>query len=81
MVYYLEPILSEGRHMYAKSPFRKEKPSKRLSQDIPKTLNLMGFAFPDGNEGDNSSESEDEAQPQLLSIEKLNSHTASKGSS
>lgn len=31
MVYYLEPILSEGRHMYAKSPFRKEKPSKRLS--------------------------------------------------
>ncbi len=47
--------------MYAKSPFRKEKLSNRLSQDIPKNLNLMAFAFPDGNEGDNSSDSSSDA--------------------
>jgi hypothetical protein len=71
MLYYIEPISSEGRHMYAKSPFRKEKLSNRLSQDIPKNLNLMAFAFPDGNEGDNSSASEDEAKPAILNIERL----------
>jgi hypothetical protein len=71
MIYYIDPIFSEGRHMYAKSPFRKEKLSKRLSQEIPKSLNLLAFALPDGNEGDNSSASEDEAQPQILSIDKL----------
>jgi hypothetical protein len=70
MIYYIDPIFSEGRHMYAKSPFRKEKLSKRLSQEIPKSLNLLA-ALPDGNEGDNSSASEDEAQPQILSIDKL----------
>jgi hypothetical protein len=55
MIYYIDPLLSEGRHMFAKSPFRKEKLKKRISEDLPKTLNLLGFAFPDGNEGDNSS--------------------------
>ena len=63
MIYYIKAISSEGRHLYAKSPFRKEKLEKRLSQDMPKSLNLMAFAFPDGNEGDHSSDSEDEAKP------------------
>ena len=72
MILYIDPMLSEGRHMYAKSPFRKEKLRKRISEDIPKTLNLMAFAFPDGNEGDHSSDSEDESKPTELSITKLN---------
>jgi hypothetical protein len=57
--------------MFAKSPFRKEKLRKRLSCEIPKGLNLLGFALPDGNENSNSSESEDEAKPCILSIEKI----------
>lgn len=65
--------------MYAKSPFRKEKLRQRLSQDIPKTLNLMAFAFPDGNEGDNSSDSEGESKPAILSIERLNPQSKEKG--
>ena len=36
----------------------------------------MGFAFPDGNEGDNSSASEDEAKPAILSVERLDYHSA-----
>lgn len=63
MILFIEAIKSEDRHMYAKSPFRKEKLIKRLSGQIPKTLNLTAMAFPDGNEGDNSSASEDEAIP------------------
>lgn len=59
--------------MYAKSPFRKEKIQKRISEILPKTLNLMAFAFPDGNECENSSQSEDEAEPQILNIDKLSS--------
>jgi hypothetical protein len=59
--------------MYAKSPFRKEKIQKRISEVLPKTLNLMAFAFPDGNECENSEESEDDAQPQILNIDKLSS--------
>ena len=55
MIWFVEAIKSQDRHMYAKSPFRKEKLSKRLSSDIPKALNMLAFAFPDGNEGDNSS--------------------------
>jgi hypothetical protein len=31
----------------------------------------MAFAFPDGNEGDNSSASEDEAKPAILNIDRL----------
>ena len=61
LIYFIDPLLSEGRHMYAKSPFRKEKIRKRLSSALPNTLNLMAFAFADGNEGDHSSQSEDEA--------------------
>jgi hypothetical protein len=49
--------------MYAKSPFRKVSAKKRISMDLPKNLNMMPFAFADGNEGDNSSDSEDEAKP------------------
>lgn len=71
LLLYIEPIYSESRQMYAKSPFRKEKLKKRLSCDIPKGLNLMPFALPDGNEGENSSESEDEAKPCILSIDKI----------
>ena len=62
-LYYIEPTLSDGRYMYAKSPFRKVSVKKRISSDLPKTLNMMPFAFADGNEGDNSSDSEDEAKP------------------
>jgi hypothetical protein len=57
--------------MYAKSPFRKEKIRKRISDNIPSKLNMMAFAFPDGNEGKNSSDSESEAVPTILSIKKL----------
>lgn len=71
MVLYIDPILSEGRHMYAKSPFRKQKISKRITEELPENLSMMAFAFPDGNEGKNSSDSEDEAKPAILSIEKL----------
>lgn len=31
----------------------------------------MAFAFPDGNEGDNSSDSETDAKPAVLNIERL----------
>lgn len=71
MLYYIEPTLSDGRTMYAKSPFRKVSAKKRISQEIPKSLNMMPFAFADGNEPDNSSDSEDEAKPAILSIEKI----------
>jgi hypothetical protein len=43
-----------------KSPFRKSNIKERLYKEIPKSINLMAFAFPDGNEGDHSSDSEDE---------------------
>jgi hypothetical protein len=41
--------------MYAKSPFRKESIKKRISEDLPKNLDKLSLALPDGNEGDNSS--------------------------
>jgi len=56
--------------MFAKSPFRKEKMQKRISAEIPKTLNLMAFAYADDNH-DNSSESEDEAKGYELNVERL----------
>ena len=72
MVYFIEPTIAEGRHLYAKSPFRTVSLKHRLTEDAPKTLNLMPFAFPDDNiGGGNSSESEDEASPAILSIGKL----------
>ena len=37
----------------------------------------MPFAFADGNEGDNSEESEDDAQPQTLNIDKLSNSNGS----
>lgn len=71
LVYYIEAIASEGRHMFMKSPFRKANIKERLYNELPKSIDLMAFAFPDGNEGDHSSDSEDEAKPQILQIEKL----------
>lgn len=63
-MFYIEAISSEGKQMYAKSPFRKEKLKNRLSQEIPKYhMNCMAFALPDGNEGDGSSDSEEEVKP------------------
>jgi hypothetical protein len=40
---------------------------------------MMPFAFADGNEGDNSSDSEDEAKPAILSIEKISNKNLSCG--
>lgn len=57
--------------MYAKSPFRKESIKKRISEDLPKNLDKMALSLPDGNEGDNSSQSEDDVAPLILDIEKL----------
>jgi hypothetical protein len=68
----VDPILSEGRHLYAKSPFRKEKLKKRITNELPQGLNLMAFAFPDSNDGENSEASEDEKEQTILSIDKLN---------
>ena len=31
----IEPVLSEGKQMFAKSPFRKENIKKRISSDVP----------------------------------------------
>ena len=30
LILYVDPIISEGRHLFAKSPFRKEKLNKRI---------------------------------------------------
>ena len=37
----------------------------------------MAFAFPDGNEGDNSSDSEDEAKPAILNIDRISTNNKS----
>jgi hypothetical protein len=55
IVYFIEAVSQKGRHMYAKSPFRKENIKKRISEDLPKNLDKLSLALPDGNEGDNSS--------------------------
>lgn len=71
MLVFVEAMKAEDRHMYAKSPFRKEKRGKRLSCDIPKSLSIMGgMAFADDNH-DNSSQSEDEAKGYELSIDRI----------
>lgn len=78
MLIFVEAMKAEDRHMFAKSPFRKEKRGKRLSCEIPKSLSIMGgMAFADDNKGD-SSASEDEAKGYELCIDRLNSESKFK---
>lgn len=64
--------------MYAKSPFRKLTPKQRISEKIPRSHHLaIADGIADGNEGDNSSESEEGgAIAYELDVDKLKSEVA-----
>ena len=73
MVVCVEPTKSQERFLYARSPFRQEKKRMRIDFDIPESINLMSFAFPEDNKmGDgDSSVSEDDMELQPLSKDKI----------
>jgi hypothetical protein len=60
LIYYIDPVISEGKHLFAKSPFRKEKLKNRIEGNLPQGLNLISFAIPDSNDGEDSEASEEE---------------------
>lgn len=52
----VDPVKSQKRYLYARSPFRQEKKKDRKNLDIPDSINLMAFAFPEDNKmGDGNS--------------------------
>ena len=53
---FIEPTKSQERFLYARSPFRTEKKRKRVEFDIPDSINLMSFAFPEDNKVDGGDE-------------------------
>jgi hypothetical protein len=36
--------------MYVRSPFRREKKKARIELELPDSINLLGFAFPEGTD-------------------------------
>jgi hypothetical protein len=77
MLFCLNPVMTEGRHIYAYSPMRKKPPHERLNMKSDPNFTDGGMAFPDSNDlcGNSSDSSEEElnCEPkgQILSLNKL----------